>query len=240
MALVFHNGENEYTDILRNSNLGDSYVCVVGGDGTLLRTLSNFGHGMVPTVLAFKNGTVGHLLPLRLQDLKSMLEAVENNEVITLRRSRLFVNSHNVLVANELVIRSKTFRLNRFDITINSYKFELHACELVLSTSTGSSGYSLSLNGPLAFTDCIILNCAGANRTRFTPIVLPADARITVDAKGCYGCFDGEELIGSEHDDAFEITKGDSYEVAVCQNYQELCGIDGIFYNTRGKGSNAL
>ncbi|ELA42096.1 uncharacterized protein VICG_00945 [Vittaforma corneae ATCC 50505] len=236
MALVFHNGESEYTDVLRNSNLGDSYVCVIGGDGTLLRALSNFGYGLVPTVLAFNNGTVGHLLPLKLQDLRNILKAIEKNELTTFKKSRLLVSSHGILVANELVVRSKMFRLNRFNIAINGYGFELYASELVVSTRTGSSGYNLSLNGPLAFTECIILNCVGANRTRFTPIVLPTDVRIRIDTENCYGSFDGNELIENDRsNNMFEIAQGDSYEIAVSESYQDFDRINEIFYNTRNK-----
>lgn len=229
MTLVIHNGESKYTKKLRKSGLGNEYVCIVGGDGTLLRALKTFGYGLVPKVLAFNQGTAGYLLPLSLTDINRISQCIKKTR--TVERIRMLVQPHNILVANELVIRSKMFQLNKFEIDINGCRIVIRACEIIVSTPAGTSGYNASLSGPLLLTEGIVLNSTGANRTNFIPVVIPSDSKIKISVNDCYGCFDGEEIITDQENAIFEISKGDHYEMVVNESYNEAAKITEIFKN---------
>ena len=133
--------------------------------------------------------------------------------------------SHNKLFCNELVIRSNEFKLNNFKIKINDFEFELRACEIVIATPSGSTGYSLSLGGPINICDSLILNCTAPNRALFRPVILPSTCKLTIEAEKCSGWIDGIEYQGEK----FIITKGDIYKVYVDDDYNQYSIISQIF-----------
>lgn len=256
MPYVFYNEENEYTKILNDSSLDNSFLCIVGGDGTYLRALSTFNYGEIPRVLAFFNGTVGFLLPLKLSNIPEILTKIKENRMRTVRRSRISIKSHDKLISNEIVIRSINFQMNSFKIhisenvineskSINNNKgkinesksnssndkvntaLRINACEVIISTKTGSTGYNSSLNGPIIFSEGFVLNCAAPNRCNFRPLVFPKNTKITVFSQGCIGYMDG---VGYEGD-VYEMVMGDSYEMLVEEDYDEYGAINSIFYN---------
>lgn len=228
MVFVYSNKENKFTELIKHSGLDDSFACIIGGDGTFLRALKAFEYGKVPKILAFNSGTVGFLLPLKVENFNDVIRKAKENMLKRVKRSRVFIKTHTRLFVNELVLRSSSFRLNTFEIKINDFKFTLKACELVVATQTGSTGYNASLGGPIVLSDCIVLNCTGPNRCNFKPIVLPIAAKISISVSGCFGYCDGEEISG----EYFEISEGDSYSVLVDDSYGEYQEIESILYTT--------
>lgn len=225
---MFHNGENRYTEaIVQNFRDDDSKVFVLGGDGTFLRALGSFGFGEIPPVYAFKGGRVGILLPLDPNRIPDLIPRIKAGCMKTAVRFRLSVNTHKKLISNELVIRSECLRLNEFRIIIDGYRFCIRASEIIISTRYGSSGYNCSLGGPLMLSEGIVVNCSGPNRCNFRPLVLSLDSKIRIDAPGCSGYFDGIPVFG----EAFEVCRGDSYEVAVDEDYLEHGYIDEVLYS---------
>lgn len=226
---LFHNGENRHTEIIsRNFHDDEDKVFVIGGDGTFLRAMSCFGFGEIPLVYAFRGGRVGFLLPLSPDRISDLVPEIKSGRMETTERFRLYVSSHEKLISNELVIRSDSFRLNEFQITIDGYAFCIRASEVVVSTRSGSSGYNCSLGGPLMLVEGMIINCSAPNRCNFRTLVLPLDSRVGISAPGCSGYFDGVPRFG----ESFQISKGDSYKVAVDKDYSECSCIDGIFYSS--------
>lgn len=230
MVYLFYNKtiKEDFIDFIEESNLDNSYALIIGGDGSLLRALKQFKYGEVPKILAFNKGTVGFLLPLNLEEMGEILNQVKTNKMKFIKRTRLYEKTRNALVANEIVIRSRAFRLNRFKIEIDGFSFNLRASELVIATETGSTGYNASLMGPIVFGNNIVINSTGPNRCNFRPIVLPNSCTIKIEAKNCIGIFDGEERQGED----FEIIKGDDYEVLVDEDYTHFSKIPEIMYRT--------
>lgn len=226
---LFHNGESRYTDIIScNFRDDDSKLFVLGGDGTFLRAVGSFGFGEIPMVYAFGGGRMGFLLPLALDRLQELVPRIKAGHMKTTRRFRLHVCTHKELVSNELVVRSDNFRLNEFRITIDGHTFCVRASEVIVSTRSGSSGYNCSLGGPLMFVEGMVINCTAPNRCNFRTLVLSLDSRVSIDAPGCSGYFDGVPRPG----ETFHISKGDSYEVAVDEDYSEHGCIDKVFYSS--------
>ena len=56
---------------------------------------------------------------------------------------------------------------------------------IIISTSTGSTGYSLSCNGPLVFpeTECMIITPIAAHNLNVRPVIAPLDCVISLEVE---------------------------------------------------------
>lgn len=226
MAFVYtKNKHSAIVNILEKSELSDNFLFVVGGDGTYLRALCDFKYGTIPDVYAFNDGNVGFLLPLKLDKFDETYKNIQKGKLKAINRTRMNVSSHNCLVNNELVIRSKNFRLNKFKIKIDDFEFDLNASEVIIATQSGSTGYSFSLGGPILISNSFLLNCVAPNRCNFRPIVISENSQITVSSQECSGWADGIEIEG----EIFSICKGDSFKVFVDDDYNSFSQISEIF-----------
>jgi NAD+ kinase len=132
-------------------------VFSLGGDGTFLETLSHVGSRSMP-ILGFNFGRLGFLASISPTNIKEAIEQLMNHRYSIDERTMLEANS-------DLTIAKKgmNFALNEIAITktdtssmivvhayINGdYLNTYWADGLMVSTATGSTGYSLSCGGPL-------------------------------------------------------------------------------------------
>ena len=138
------------TYIVKNADL----IIAIGGDGTLLSSSRRFGSKGVP-ILGINLGNLGFLTDIAPEDLTSSLKEIINGNYSEDKRS--FLNSSinsslkNYLSLNEVVIHSNSIaQLIEYELFIDgSFVYRQRADGLLISTSTGSTAYSLSGNGPI-------------------------------------------------------------------------------------------
>jgi NAD kinase len=130
------------------------------------------------------------------------------------------------MASNELVIYSREHRLSPFKIYIDGIPIELKGDSITISTMSGSTGHNISVGGPILLSDNIVINCSGANRCNFRPIVLPIESKIRVETSACTGLADCRFSV---NDDVFDIEAGDVYKVAVEDDYNPVKAISMAF-----------
>ncbi len=173
-VIVFHNHKelSAHADVLLS----------LGGDGTLLDTLSLIRNSGIP-VIGINFGRLGFLASINKNDIASALNAVINREFTLDARSLLTLESDNGLFGEE------NFALN--DITIhrrdNSAMMIIHASMnnefinsywadgLIIATPTGSTAYSLSCGGPIIYPDSqnFVVTPIAPHNLNVRPVVLP-------------------------------------------------------------------
>lgn len=143
---------------------------VLGGDGTILRVVSELGDRLVP-VLGINLGSLGFLTAASTDQIEGAVEALISGEIETAGRTMLDVSIHRRGIGlaaqtglNDAVItRGEISRLVKVDVRIDGVPFtQYHADGLIVATPTGSTAYSLSAGGPIALP--------GANALLITPI----------------------------------------------------------------------
>lgn len=181
-------------------------LMVIGGDGTLLHALRKFKMIKIP-IYAINHGHKGILLPI---PLNTSLENLQYNKIQRL-------NSNFGLFLNEIVYGNSFGTLNEFSIFINNKLFKTVRCDnIIIATSSGCTGYSLSANGPFIF-DGIVVSCL-AIQDIFRTMVLPLDYVIrVVGRKGYIAMVDGVDRHESE---AVEVRRGD--ELLFASHYDEF------------------
>ena len=133
-------------------------LIAIGGDGTLLSSARNFGYNQIP-ILGINLGNLGFLTDIPPADLTSSLNKVIHGKFI--KDKRIFLEASlgrtkkKFQALNEVVLHSGSIaQLIEYDLFIdNEFVYRQKADGLIISTSTGSTAYSLSGNGPIISPD---------------------------------------------------------------------------------------
>jgi len=165
----------------------------VGGDGTLLESVTYVGKSGVP-ILGINTGRMGFLATTHRNDVHQAIEdLLEGNfqidERILLRLysdKDLFDNIPFAL--NDLTIMKKdsssmiTVHVNVDGELLNSY----WADGIIIATPTGSTGYSLSCGGPLVYpkSDSFVITPVSPHNLTARPIVVSDNSEITFSVEG--------------------------------------------------------
>lgn len=165
-------------------------LVVLGGDGTILRTMREMDNWSVP-ILSMNRGTIGFLAEMVLDEAKTMLPLflagrgkVEERSLIqvTAYRGSTVLLSGRVL--NEAVIAQGAIaRLIDLQTSINGDPLAtFHADGLIIATPTGSTAYSLAAGGPIVHPELRATILTPINPHSFTqkPLVLPAEDEVEV------------------------------------------------------------
>jgi NAD+ kinase len=197
-------------------------VVVLGGDGTLISTVRTLGERSVP-VLAVNLGSLGFITEITLDELYPALEKFLDGDYriserlmlqAVLERDNREVVSH--LVLNDVVINKGALarivdlktRVNCFDLT--TFK----ADGLIISTPTGSTGYSLSAGGPIITPsmNCIAITPICPHTLTNRPIVIDDDSLVTVtvkslDDEGVFLTLDGQVGLELKSGDVIHVRR---------------------------------
>jgi NADH kinase len=173
--------------------LGDviDFVVAVGGDGTILHVSSLFEKS-VPPVLSFSMGTLGFLMPFRIDDYKDAIRLVMRGgffftprERLTCKVERKFqaINQPKTFqVMNEIALhRGAAVQISDIDVYINdAFLTNAKGDGLIVATATGSTAYSLSCGGSMVHPsiEAILLTPICPRSLSFRPALLPKDVII--------------------------------------------------------------
>jgi NAD+ kinase len=136
---------------------GTDLVCVLGGDGTFLRTARAIGGSGVPT-LGVNLGRVGFLAKVESPELERALDQVEAGDFSLEDRFRISANLvradgsseiHECL--NEVVVaRGGRVRMIQLEVEVSASHLATYVADaVVVATPTGSTAYSFSAGGSI-------------------------------------------------------------------------------------------
>lgn len=189
-------------------------VLVVGGDGTLLHACRDLVEKDIP-LLGINMGTLGYLAEIERQNVQAALDRLIRDEYVTecrmmlegavCRKSKHLMQD---MALNDIVIsRDGKPRIIDFNIYVNGEFLNSYSADgIIISTPTGSTGYSLSVGGPIVSPEAnlILMSPIAAHTLNTRSIVLPPDVEITVEMKdggrrsmeSAAAVFDGDTCIG--------------------------------------------
>lgn len=166
-------------------------LVTLGGDGTLLRGARSLQGAPVP-VLGVNLGRVGFLTAAMPEQAEDALTRLAEGRYVTEKRRTLqavIVSPRNErtglpVALNDVVIhKGGVARLIRLNVQVNGSEVGNYSADgLVVATPTGSTAYSLSAGGPIIVpnVDALVITPICAHTLAVRPVVVPADAAITV------------------------------------------------------------
>lgn len=191
---------------------GTRLIVSIGGDGTLLWTAEQAGAARIP-VLGVNAGRLGFLTEVRLADTGAALDRWAAGDFMLQRRAMLEARlKDRVYVAlNDVVVhRGTEINLIRIEVMVDGVEAgHFDADGAIVSTPTGSTGYALSLGGPILHPEVRALVYLPVNpHSLFNrAVVLPETARVTIrlpDASGMLTC-DGQRTTSLDPGTPVEI-----------------------------------
>jgi NAD+ kinase len=132
------------------------YMFSLGGDGTLLDTLTFVRHN--PILIAGINiGRLGFLADIGKDEIENVISAIADGSYVIDRRTLIELESNKPLFGevnyalNDVTIHKKdTSAMITIHTYINGELLNSYWADgLIVSTPTGSTGYSLSCGGPI-------------------------------------------------------------------------------------------
>lgn len=165
----------------------------IGGDGTLLDTLSIVRESGVP-VLGINTGRLGFLASTAKNDISEALDELVNGTYTLDKRTVLQLESDKNLF-NGAPYALNDFVLHKKDtssmITVHAYlngEFlnSYWSDGLIVATPTGSSGYSLSCGGPIIFprSSSFVITPIAPHNLNVRPIIVSNDNVISFEVEG--------------------------------------------------------
>jgi len=167
---------------------GAGLIIVLGGDGTLLSVARQLKGRDVP-ILGVNLGGLGFLTETSLEELPEVLASVMQGEYSLSRRTMLSVAVRrkgelvfDLSVLNDAVITKDALaRIIDIETFVNDEYLTTYRTDgLILSTATGSTGYSLAAGGPILHPSLthIVVTPICPHMLTNRPILLPGEAAL--------------------------------------------------------------
>ena len=165
------------------------YVISVGGDGTILRSANEIGKLSIP-IIGLNKGRLGFLANSPLESIDSILRKLKESEYKISERTIIQVEFEGKIknALNEISIsRKNTTSLITIDTKLNGQYLNTYWADgLIVSTPTGSTGYSLSCGGPIIMPDSknLVLTPIAPHNLNARPLVISDDKHIEIKVNG--------------------------------------------------------
>ena len=185
----------KYSTFNSSADLDESIDCMMslGGDGTLLDTVTLVKDKGIP-VVGINYGRLGFLANIGKEDLHTTIEALVNHTFVLDKRTLIHLDA-NIPLFGQVPYALNEFSLHKKDsspmIKIHTYlngEFlnTYWADGLIVATPTGSTGYSLSCNGPVVFPDSgsFVITPVSPHNLNIRPIVVPDTNVISFEIEG--------------------------------------------------------
>ena len=163
------------------------FIVTIGGDGTILRTCITIPKPE-PPIFAINMGVRGFMTEVEPEEARASLDRILENKFRIEKCTKLSStnkNHHYPDALNDVVVSggepSKILYLQIYkdDKPI----LQCEADGLIISTRTGSTGYSMSAGGPILDPDVgAIIITPICSLTTFPPIIFPAESRLSIEA----------------------------------------------------------
>lgn len=180
---------NSYKDLDSDFN----FMFSIGGDGTFLESVDLVRNLNIP-IVGINSGRLGFLSNIAKEDTVNAIKKLMKGDYEIEERTLLSLETDNDLFGinnkalNEVTITKKdtssmiTIKAYVDGEYLNSYWTD----GLIISTPTGSTGYSLSVGGPIVMpgTKNFIISPIAPHNLTVRPMVIPDDKEIVLKVEG--------------------------------------------------------
>jgi len=202
-------GEND-TEVEILKKIPDDTQCaiILGGDGTIIQVAGFLAKKQIP-LIGVNLGHLGFLAEIDKEAIYPAIDKLIADDFYL--EDRMMISGTSIisgrqgeetLCLNDVVLtRNGPMRVTNYDIFVNDRLLTTVSGDgVVISTPTGSTGYSMSAGGPIVEPDSMVMliTPVSDHKLNSRPIVLSPDDVITV--KIASAGRDGEKLVQASFD----------------------------------------
>ncbi|MEG1574853.1 MAG: NAD kinase [Bacteroidales bacterium] len=216
-SFLNNNGLHQTSVIEFCDDLFDADIAVsIGGDGTFLKTAERIAGKQIP-ILGINAGRLGFLADVSRNEVESVVEELFSGKYRTEERTMLEISAGNLpddyckYALNEVAVLKQD---SSSMITINTWLGENYlnsyqADGLIIATPTGSTGYSLSVGGPVLMPGAsdFVISPVAPHSLNVRPLVIPDNDEIMLSVNSRTGNYlvslDGRSTVMKSGDKLF-------------------------------------
>jgi len=229
----------KYTDVTKIPEDTDC-ILALGGDGTLLQAARDTVERKIP-LLGINLGTLGYLAEIDRQNIHQALECLIGQKYEVKDRMMLEGTAYHQnkklmedIALNDIVIgRVGRLRILNLRIFLNgAYLTSYSADGIIVSTPTGSTGYSLSAGGPIIDPEAnlIAITPIAAHTLNARTIILPDDVEITIEIGNRKGTFHDEAEATFDGDTSVKLNSFDKIVIRKSKKITRMVKINQISF----------
>ncbi len=158
------------------------FIISLGGDGTLLDTVTLVRNRPI-AIMGINFGRLGFLASIGREEVQTAVKAIARRTYVVDKRTMIHMDA-NIPMFGEVPYALNEFSIHKRDVAamikihtylngefLNTY----WADGLIVATPTGSTGYSLSCNGPVVFPDSgsFVITPVAPHNLNVRPIIVP-------------------------------------------------------------------
>lgn len=172
--------------IISRETSGLDIIISLGGDGTFLKTTAWVARQETP-IVGINTGSLGFLADIRTDEIEHTLEQIFNGNYRIEKRSLLEIDTENCpwtdnFALNEIaILKRDTSAMITIHTWLNhDYLTTYLGDGLIVATPTGSTAYSMSVNGPIIIPEAknFVLSPVAPHTLNVRPLVIPEDHKI--------------------------------------------------------------
>ena len=182
---------SSYTELDKSFDM----LISIGGDGTILRAATLVRDSGVP-ILGINAGRLGFLATVQKENIAEFMQFIIDKKYTTSKRTLLSLScSPDNTAIQDINFAMNEICVSRKDstsmITIETYLNDEYlnsywADGLIISTPTGSTGYSMSCGGPILTPDVksFVITPIAPHNLNARPLVVPDETEIRLKVSG--------------------------------------------------------
>ncbi|MBT8274032.1 MAG: NAD kinase [Bacteroidia bacterium] len=167
----------------------------IGGDGTILRAVTFVKDFAIP-IVGINTGRLGFLATIQMDNIKKAIDQILDGQYKISKRSLLSVETEPAnmgsidlnFALNEIALsRKNTTSMITVETRLNDeFLTSYWADGLIVSTPTGSTGYSLSCGGPVIMPEAenLVLTPIAPHNLSARPLIISDDTIIKLRVSG--------------------------------------------------------
>jgi len=193
-------------------------VLTLGGDGSILHAARVVGARGTP-ILGIRLGGLGFLAEVYLDEIYDRLHRLVEGRYNIEQRMTIAANvsvagdvGHYVALNDFVFNRARPLRMLSIRVCVDGAYLNTYSADgLIISSPTGSTAYSLSVQGPIVVPhlDAMVINPISPHSLTARPVVVPANSGITVEMES------GENDLLMSVDGQIEVALTTSSQVAI-------------------------
>ena len=167
----------------------------IGGDGTILKAITFVKDLSIP-IVGVNTGRLGFLAKIQIENIEQVIEEIILKNYSVSERTLIEVSTSETnqqlsklnFALNEITLsRKNTTSMISIDTKLdNKHLNSYWADGLIISTPTGSTGYSLSCGGPIIMPEAenLIINPIAPHNLNARPLIIPDSTEIKIKVNG--------------------------------------------------------
>jgi len=228
--------ENEYKTFSSHTELNSSFdmLISIGGDGTILRAATLVRDSGVP-ILGINAGRLGFLATVQKENIETFMQFVIDKKYTISKRALISlsctprnesIEEMNFAMNEITVSRKDTTSMITIETYLNDeYLNSYWADGLIISTPTGSTGYSLSCGGPILTPDVksLVITPIAPHNLTARPLVVPdeTEIRLKVTGREPYYLISLDSRVTSVKNESILILKKNPFQINMIEIPEE-------------------